>query len=270
MGISNQIKCDCGHVIKYDETDVTSHRLMCGDSTLVDDVEELMNGDKADMVFTDPPYNVAYEGYTKDNLTIQNDAMSDESFVQFLTEVFANYFIVCGDAAGVYVCHPSKYQREFQDVMETAGFEIRCQIIWAKNTFAWGFGRYKFQHEPIFYAHINGQSDTWYGDKSQSTLWEVNKPSANKIHPTMKPTELITKALTNSTKTGDLVVDLFGGSGSTLIACHTSGRRANLMELDAKYCDVIVERFVRLAGAVGIRLNGNPYVWSSMDGPVGS
>jgi DNA modification methylase len=101
-----------------------------------------------------------------------------------------------------------------------AGFEIRCQIIWAKNTFAWGFGRYKFQHEPIFYCHVRGQKDPWYGDKSQSTLWAQNKPAANRLHPTMKPVELIERALANSSKAGDVVVDLFGGSGSTLIGCR--------------------------------------------------
>jgi DNA modification methylase len=126
--------------------------------------------------------------------------------------------------------------------METAGFEIRCQVIWAKNTFAWGFGRYKFRHEPIFYAHVDGQSDAWYGDKSQSTLWEENKPAANRLHPTMKP------ELVNSSKSGDVVVDLFGGSGTTLIACERRGRTAQLMELDSRYADVIVRRWQEYTG----------------------
>lgn len=120
---------------------------------------------------------------------------------------------------------------------------MRCQIIWAKNTFAWGFGRYKFQHEPIYYCHVAGESDAWYGDKSQSTLWAEKKPSANREHPTMKPVELIECALRNSSKAGDLVVDLFGGSGSTLIACERRDRNARLMELDPKYTDVIVQRW---------------------------
>ena len=119
------------------------------------------------------------------------------------------------------------------------GFEVRCQIIWAKNTFAWGFGRYKFQHEPIFYCHVAGQNDPWYGDKSQSTLWQEKKPAANRLHPTMKPVELIERALVNSSKAGDIVLDLFGGSGSTLIACEQTGRKARLMELDPEVlrCD---------------------------------
>src|SRR5438552_3371941 len=127
-------------------------------------------------------------------------------------------------------------------------FEVRCQIIWAKNTFAWGFGRYKFQHEPIFYCHRRGQSDAWYGDKSQSTLWQEKKPAANRLHPTMKPVELIERALVNSSKAGDLVLDLFAGSGSTLIACAKMARSSRLMELDPKYGEVIVKRWQDFAG----------------------
>ena len=150
--------------------------------------------------------------------------------------------------ASAYICHSSSWQREFQSALESAGFEVRCQIIWAKNTFAWGFGRYKFQHEPIFYAHLAGESDAWYGDKSQSTLWQENKPAANRLHPTMKPVELVERALLNSSKAGDIVVDLFGGSGSTLIACERRQRKAYLMEIDPKYADCICQRFQAYTG----------------------
>ena len=136
--------------------------------------------------------------------------------------------------------------------LESAGFNVRCQIIWAKNTFAWGFGRYKFQHEPIFYCHVAGQSDAWYGDKSQSTLWQEKKPAANRLHPTMKPVELVERALLNSSKAGDIVADLFGGSGSTLIGCERSGRHARLMELDPKYADVIVRRWQDYTGKAAV------------------
>jgi DNA modification methylase len=136
--------------------------------------------------------------------------------------------------------------------MEAAGFEVRCQIIWAKNTFAWGFGRYKFQHEPIFYSHVAGEKDPWYGNKSQSTLGEENKPAANRLHPTMKPVELVERALTNSSKAGDIVLDLFGGSGSTLIGCERQDRKARLMELDPKYADVIVIRYQDYSGKPAI------------------
>jgi len=132
--------------------------------------------------------------------------------------------------------------------MEEAGFEVRCQIIWAKNTFAWGFRRYKFQHEPIFYAHRKGESDPWYGDKSQSTLWEEKKPAANRLHPTAKPVELIERALYNSSKAGDVVADLFAGSGSTLIACERLNRKSRLMEIDPKYADCIIQRYQEYSG----------------------
>jgi len=150
--------------------------------------------------------------------------------------------------ASLYVCHSSSWQSEFQNALETAGFEVRCQIIWAKNTFAWGFGRYKFQHEPMFYAHVAGEKDPWYGDTSQSTLWGEKKPAANSLHPTAKPVELVERALLNSSKAGDIVADMFGGSGSTLVGCERRGRKARLMEIDPKDADCIVRRFQEYTG----------------------
>lgn len=225
-----------------------NHRLLCGDATASADVSRLLGTDAADLVFTDPPYNVDYEGYTQDRLTIQGDRMGADQFREFLQKTFVAYRSASKPGASLYVCHPSSWQREFQDALERAGFEVRCQIIWAKNTFAWGFGRYKFQHEPIFYAHIAGQKDSWYGDKSQSTLWHEKKPVANRLHPTMKPVELIERALLNSSKAGDTVLDLFGGSGSTLIACERRGRNCRILELDPRYADVIVRRWQEYTG----------------------
>jgi DNA modification methylase len=219
------------------------HRLLCGDATATADATKLMAGQTADLVFSDPPYNCAYEGYTKDKLTIQGDRMSDADFKQFLELAFRSFRSVLKPGASLYICHPSSLQREFQNAMEGAGFEVRCQIIWAKNTFAWGFGRYKFQHEPIFYCHVTGHKDQWYGDKSQPTLWQEKKPAANRLHPTMKPVELVERALPNSSKAGDVVADFFGGSGSTLIACERRSRKARLMQLDARYVDVIIRRW---------------------------
>lgn len=224
------------------------HRLLVGDATLAAAADRLMAGEAADMVFTDPPYNVAYQGYTEEKLTIQSDSMSPADFRLFLEQTFASYRAATKAEASVYVCHSSSWQREFQNALELAGFDVRCQIIWAKNTFAWGFARYKFQHEPMFYCHVAGQKDEWYGDKSQSTLWEENKPAANRLHPTMKPVELVERALVNSSKAGDLVADFFGGSGTTLIACERLGRKARLMELDPKYADVIVKRWQEFSG----------------------
>ena len=224
------------------------HRLFVGDAADNGAVAKLMAGAPADLVFTDPPYNVSYEGYTEDRLTIKGDRMSAADFKQFLEAAFRSYRSVVKPGASVYVCHSSSWQREFQNALEAAGFEVRCQIIWAKNTFAWGFGRYKFQHEPMFYCHIAGEKDPWYGDKTQSTLWSEKKPAANRLHPTAKPVELVERALLNSSKAGDVVADLFGGSGSTLIGCERRGRHARLMEIDPKYCDVIVRRWQEFRG----------------------
>jgi DNA modification methylase len=224
------------------------HRVLCGDATVEVDLDLLTAGETVDLVFTDPPYNVDYEGYTEERLKIKGDKMTTEQFEQFLAAAFCSYRRIVKPGASMYVCHSSSWQREFQNTMEAAGFEARCQIIWAKNTFAWGFGRYKFQHEPIFYCHVAKQKDAWYGDKTQSTLWHEKKPAANRIHPTAKPVELVERALVNSSKAGDLVADLFGGSGSTLIACERRRRKARLMEIDPKYADCIVKRWQQFTG----------------------
>jgi DNA modification methylase len=236
------------------------HRLLVGDATSRDDVARLMASETADLVFTDPPYNVDYEGYTEERLKIKGDRMSDTEFKQFLEAAFRSCRVAVKSGASIYVCHSSSWQREFQNALEAAGFEVRCQIIWAKNTFAWGFGRYKFQHEPIFYCHVAGRKDPWYGDKSQSTLWQENKPAANRLHPTMKPVELVERALVNSSKAGDIVADLFGGSGSTLIGCERRGRKARLMEIDLRYADVICRRYQEYAGkAVLLEADGRTF-----------
>jgi DNA modification methylase len=231
-----------------DRWNMASHRLVVGDATVPAHVEKLMADDTADLAFLDPPYNVSYEGYTEEHLTMRGDQMSVGDYKQFLESAFRSCRSIVKPGASLYICHPSSWQREFQNALEAAGFEIRCQIIWAKNTFAWGFGRYKFRHEPIFYCHVSGQKDPWYGDKTQSTLWEENKPAANRIHPTAKPCELIERALLNSTKSGDIVVDLFAGSGSTMIACERRGRAARLMEIDEKYADCIIRRYEEYTG----------------------
>ena len=224
------------------------HKLLVGDAADTGAVAKLMAGATVDLVFTDPPYNVNYEGYTEDRLKIKGDRMSDSDFKEFLQAAFRSYRLLVKPGASIYVCHSSSWQREFQNALESAGFEVRCQIIWAKNTFAWGFGRYKFQHEPIFYTHVADQKDAWYGDKTQSTLWNEKKPAANRIHPTAKPVELVERALLNSSKAGDVVADLFGGSGSTLIGCERRGRHARLMEIDPKYGDCIIRRFQEYTG----------------------
>jgi DNA modification methylase len=226
------------------------HILLVGDATVPADVERLMAGESADLVFLDPPYNSGYTGYTEEHLTIQNDRMSDTDFKHFLEAVFRSCRSAIKRGASMYVCHSSSWQREFQNALEAAGFEVRCQIIWAKNTFAWGFGRYKFQHEPIAYCHVAGETDAWYGDKSQSTLWEENKPAANRLHPTMKPVALVERALVNSSKTGDICADFCAGAGSTLIACESRERKARLIEIDPRYAQVIIVRWQQYCGKV--------------------
>ncbi|MEP7366940.1 MAG: ParB N-terminal domain-containing protein, partial [Acidobacteriota bacterium] len=148
------------------------HLVICGDATCDSDRQRLLGDQQADLVFTDPPYNVGYQGYTEEKLTIQGDKMDPAAFAAFLERAFRSYRDGVKPGASLYICHASSCQREFQNAIESAGFEVRCQIIWAKNTFAWGHGRYKFQHEPIFYCHVATQSDAWYGDKTQSTLWQ--------------------------------------------------------------------------------------------------
>jgi DNA modification methylase len=225
---------------------------MCGDSTNAGDVLLLMNGQLADMVFSDPPYNVAYQGGTDEAMTIQNDAMPEEQYIAFMDAFFARFREAVKTDASLYICHASQWQLETELSLRRAGFEVRNPIIWAKNCGAFGFARYKFQHEPIFYCHIAGESDNWYGDLTQTTVWHEKKPSANRLHPTMKPVEIVQRALVNSSKPGDLVMDLFLGSGTTLIASHTLDRRCFGMEIDPRYADVIVKRFEDFTGKKAI------------------
>jgi DNA modification methylase len=242
---------------------LSDHRLLVSDATVSSEVRRLMAGDVADLLFIDTPYNVDYEGYTEQHLKMQGDRMSDADFQKFLETAFRSCRAVAKPGASMYVCHASSWQREFQNALEAAGFDVRCQIIWAKNTFAWGFGRYKFQHEPLFYCHIAGEKDPWYGDKSQSTLWEEKKPAANRLHPTAKPVELIERALLNSSKAGDIVADLFAGSGSTLIACERRNRKSRLMEIDPKYADCICRRFQEYTGKQAV-LDGDGRVFDEI------
>jgi len=219
------------------------HRVMCGDATNPQHIQSVMQDDKADLMFTDPPYNVDYHGYTKDQKTLSQDNLTATEFCDFLNKAFAACASVLKSTASLYICHSSSHQKLFQQALEANGITIRNQIIWAKHHFAWGKGRYKFQHEPIFYCHLKGQQDAWYGDKKQTTLWRIDKPFANRLHPTMKPVVLIERALRNSSQADNVIFDPFGGSGSTLIACEKMGRRARLLEVDPRYVDVIVARW---------------------------
>lgn len=224
------------------------HKLICGDSTVVDDVQKLMGEDRADMVWTDPPYNVAYEGKTKDALKIQNDEMSAESFYQFLYDAYSNMLMFTKPGGAIYVAHADSEGMNFRKALVDSGWLLKQCLIWVKQALVIGRKDYHWKHEPILYGWAPGASHNWYADRKQTTVLEFNRPSRNAEHPTMKPIELIEYCLTNSCAPRGLVLDLFGGSGSTLIACEKSGRRAALVELDPRYCDVIVKRWENYTG----------------------
>jgi len=224
------------------------HRLLCGNSTSDADIARLMDGAKADMIFTDPPYGIAYVGKTKKRLTIQNDAMSDADFSAFLGKAFGAMRKVCDGGAPYYVCHADGKTMLFRQALLDSGFEVKQSVIWAKQSFVLGRQDYQWQHEPILYGWAAGATHKWYGGRTQTTVWEIDRPSRSEEHPTMKPVELCVKAITNSSRNGDTVLDLFGGSGSTLIACEHTGRKACLCEIDPLYCDVIVKRWEQATG----------------------
>ena len=218
------------------------HRLMCGDATALDNVRTLMSKKLCDVVITDPPYNVAYVGKTKDAMTINNDDLSNRDFYDFLYRTFYSLIQACKPGTPFYVFHADSEGENFRKAMRSAGWQLKQCLIWAKNSFVMGRQDYQWQHEPILYGWAPGAAHPWYGERTQTTLLHFDRPTRNDLHPTMKPVPLIEYLLENSSQVGDLVLDLFGGSGSTMVACERKGRTAYLMEQDPKYCDVIVER----------------------------
>lgn len=267
-----------------------NHRILCGDSSSKDDLKTLMGGVQADMVFTDPPYNVNYSGTgTNTSNTILNDKMSDDNFIKMLDEWFARFNENTKDGGGWYVFHSSTTQDQFRNAIEKNGWNIKTQIIWNKPNASMGWGDYRMKHEPMFYC---GKENTqFYGDRTNHSVWDFHKSEQDLVkwakkmlqaekegkttvwtmkrenvngyvHPTQKPVELITFALFNSSKAGDIVLDLFGGSGSTMIACEKTGRVSRTMELDPKYIDVIVQRYVDYTGNENIILNGEQIIWN--------
>lgn len=227
------------------------HRLMCGDSTSIESVEKLTDG-LVDILVTDPPYNVAYEGKTKEALTIQNDSMGDDQFRQFLRDAFVAADAVMKQGAVFYIWHADSEGYNFRGACKDAGWKVRQCLIWAKDTMVMGRQDYHWKHEPCLYGWKEGASHLWAADRKQTTIIECKRPRVNDIHPTMKPVELMEYQILNNTKGQDVVLDLFGGSGSTLIACEKTGRKARLMELDPKYCDVIVKRWEDFTGKQAI------------------
>ena len=239
------------------------HRVLCGDSTSNSDVEKLMDGHKADMVFTDPPYNVNYEG--SNGLKIENDNKSDTDFYTFLLKAYSSYALSMKIGSAIYVCHADLEGLNFRKAFKDAGFDLRSCIIWNKNSLVMGRGDYQWKHEPILYGWRAGGAHEWHGDRKQTTVWDMAKPQKNGEHPTMKPIELIEKAIFNSSKKEDLILDLFLGSGSTLIASQKTGRICYGMELDPKYVDVIVQRYVDYTGNEEIIKNGETIIWKKTE-----
>ena len=226
------------------------HRLLCGSATESTDVERLMAGERAAMVFTDPPYNVDYANPEKDgkqqkDRRIKNDNLGAE-FHGFLTTAMTNMLTACDGA--VYVCMSSSELDTLQSAFREAGGKWSTFLIWAKNTFTLGRADYQRQYEPILYGWKEGGDHYWCGARDQGDVWFFNKPVKNDLHPTMKPVELVERAVQNSSRKNDVVLDLFGGSGSTLIACEKNGRQARLTELDPQYVDVIVRRWEEFTG----------------------
>jgi len=227
------------------------HRVLCGDATVVTDVEKLMGGQLADMVFTDPPYNVDYGNTPKDKMRAKNGSkkagrkiMNDnlgEAFEAFLHDALTNMLMVT--KGSFYICMSCAELPTLQKAFIAAGGKWSTFIIWAKNTFTLGRSDYQRQYEPILYGWKDGTDRYWCGARDQGDVWFVNKPIKNDLHPTMKPVELVERAVKNSSKTKDIVLDPFGGSGSTLIACEKLGRQCRTSELDPKYVDVIVKRW---------------------------
>lgn len=224
------------------------HRLMCGDSTSIQHLEKVCDGQLVDMWLTDPPYNVAYEGKTKDALTIKNDKMHDGGFRQFLSDAYTAADAVMKAGAVFYIWHADIEGYNFRGAAKDAGWTVRQCLIWKKQTMVMGRQDYHWKHEPCLYGWKDGAAHLWAADRKQTTILEFDRPSRNGEHPTMKPVELFEYQMLNNTKGSDLVLDSFAGSGTTAIACEKHGRHARLMELDPKYCDVIINRWQDFTG----------------------
>ena len=238
------------------------HRVLCGDATVLADVEKVLGGELADMAFTDPPYNVNYANTAKDkrqgkSRPILNDALG-EDFGALLYDACVN--ILTQTKGAVYICMSSSELDRLQKAFREAGGKWSTFIVWAKNTFTLGRSDYQRQYEPILYGWKNGTDHYWCGARDQGDVWFFDKPHKNDLHPTMKPVVLVERAIRNSSKSRDIVLDPFGGSGTTMIAAEQSGRRARLIELDPKYVDVIVRRWQQLAGcAARLAATGQPF-----------
>ena len=240
------------------------HRLICGDSTKPETYETLMNGVKANLVVTDPPYNVNYEGTAG---KIKNDNMANEKFYEFLLSAYKCMFDAMADDASIYVFHADTEGLNFRKAFSDAGFYLSGCCIWKKQSLVLGRSPYQWQHEPVLYGWKKNGKHQWYTGRKETTIWEFDKPKKNGDHPTMKPVALLAYPIMNSTMTNGVVLDPFGGSGSTLIACEQTDRVCFTVELDEKFCDVIVNRYIEQAGTdaeVFVERTGTRYKYSEV------
>lgn len=240
------------------------HRLVCGDSTKAETFALLMGDRKANLVITDPPYNVNYEGSAG---KIKNDNMADDAFYQFLLAAFQNTEAVMADDASIYVFHADTEGLNFRRAFADAGFRLSGACIWKKQSLVLGRSPYQWQHEPILFGWKKKGRHQWYTGRKESTIWEFDKPKKNGDHPTMKPIPLLAYPIMNSSMSNTLVMDPFGGSGSTLIACEQTDRSCYTIELDEKFCDVIVKRYIEQIGSadgVSVRRDGLTYQYSEV------
>lgn len=233
------------------------HGLMCGDSTDAADVALLMDGNKADMLLTDPPYNVDYTGKASELETrkIENDKMEDSAFQDFLTSAFENAAENMKAGGVFYIWHADSEGLNFRVACKKAGFQVRQCLIWNKNAMVMGRQDYQWKHEPCLYGWKDGASHLWASDRKQTTVLEFEKPQKNNLHPTMKPIKLFDYQIKNNTKGDDIVLDLFGGSGTTIMAAEQNGRRGFVMEYDPKFVDVIVDRWEQFTGMKAKKIN---------------
>ena len=229
-------------VEKGDVWVVGKHRLYCGDATNPDDVAKLMDGHRANLIVTDPPYGVSFK--SKSGLTIQNDSMKDEEFYTFLRKAFDNMVAHMESGGSAYVFHADTEGLTFRRAFMDAGFHLAGVCIWAKNSLVLGRSDYQWQHEPVLYGFLQNGKHRWYSDRKQTTIWNFDKPKRNANHPTSKPLDLLAYPISNSSQENAIVLDTFGGSGSTLMACEAANRICYTMELDEKYASVILRRYV--------------------------
>ena len=244
-------------IVQGDLIEIGPHRLLCGDSTNSDDVEKLMDGEMADICHTDPPYNINYEGGSKKRDKIANDKLDD--FPKFLYDVYTNITLALKKGGAIYVWHAPSETHNFIQQFINAGFLFKSYIVWNKNNSTFGRSDYHWKHEPCIYGWLDGASHKWHGDRKQTTVWDIDRPSRSDEHPTMKPIPLCSKPIENSSKQGDLVLDVFLGSGSTMVASHQLNRKCYGMELDPKYCQVIVDRMMKLDPSLSVKINGKDY-----------